>query len=83
MVVVKIELWPGGNELAKRSLGFAEITKQSGSTKLVGNYSVKLFEAGKQRRLWKTGVVEGFPRKRLGGWCLLYIALRNIIGDVV
>jgi hypothetical protein len=84
MVVVTVALWPGGDEKRAKVLGIAQISNEGG-TEQVGRYDVCLLKAGspmgKGRRVWKRGQVVGFPRKRLGGWDLLYRALAAVVGD--
>lgn len=83
MIVVRIELWPGGREAEKREIGVARIANVGG-TETVGDYDVRLLkspEYAKNPGLWRRGRVEGFPRKRLGPWDLLYRALRATIGE--
>lgn len=83
MLVIKIELWPKGDERRKRTLHVGFITNTGKGTKTRGEYRVGLSKKLRGPRLtpWKEGVVNGFPRKRLGAWDLLYRALRDIVGD--
>lgn len=81
MVVVTVELWPGGDPTRKRHLGTAWIANDGTGDRRTGNYWVKLFSRGKRPRLWKEGIVRGFPRKDLLAWDLVYRALRNIVGS--
>jgi hypothetical protein len=90
VIVVKVELWPGGDEGRKRSLGEARISNdatESLTTELRGgSYDVVLLtgdpplskKAGKE---WRRGRVTGFPRIKLGPWDLLYRALRATVGS--
>jgi hypothetical protein len=45
-----------------------------------GNYTVILSKWGRPTVAWKRGRVEGFPRKRLGPWALLFRALNATVG---
>ena len=46
------------------------------------DYEVKLSKRQpKQRETWKRGRVDGFNRRQKGAWDLLYLALRNLVGD--
>lgn len=47
MVVVKIELWPGGSESDAREIGRMEITNDGSGTEDIGSYSVALLHAGR------------------------------------
>lgn len=66
MVVVKIELWPCGQESKKRDLGFAIISNDGTGDKKRGNYAVALSHAGKfldkKKGTWKKGRVENHKR---------------------
>ena len=77
---IKFELWPFGLESQKQSLGHATITN-IGGTNTSGEYKATLFTKGDKPRVWKAGKVFGFPRLKLGGWDLLYRALRELIGE--
>jgi hypothetical protein len=82
MLVIRIELWPLGNEQKKRELGLAHIVNDGSGTGDVGNYDVRLFkspEYAKSAGTWK-GRVDGFPRRRLGPWDLLFRALQSTVG---
>lgn len=74
MVRVTVELLRKGDPNNVRLLGVMEITNVGG-TEDAGDYSVRLSTAGDARRTWRTGMVRGFPRKRLLGWDLVYRAL--------
>lgn len=62
-------------------LGTAIIANDGQGTQTSGNYTAVLTRRGTRDRVWKRGRVIGFPRKRLGGWDLLYRALREIVGE--
>lgn len=81
MIKITVELWPKGSEHHKRHLGTAEIWNDGKGTATRGNYRVRLSKRGMPNATWKTGVVEGFPRKRLLAWDLLYRALHNLLAD--
>lgn len=79
MIVVTIELWPGGDRSRKELLGAATIANDGSGTPTVGNYRYAL---GKRKGVgtWKEGEIKGFPRKRLGGYDLLLRVLRDAVG---
>lgn len=86
MIVIKMELWPRGDESRKRDLGVAHIANVGGDEEL-GNYEVTLFKAAEYSArdaggIWRCGVVTGFPRasKQHGPWDLLFRALKGIVG---
>lgn len=81
MLRVTIELLPYGDETRKRHLGTCEIANDASGTPTRGNYHIRFSRRGKPFSTWKETRVEGFPRKRLGAWDLLFLALRNIVGD--
>jgi hypothetical protein len=87
MIVVKIELWPGGDEGRKQDLGTAQIANAVTSTLAtageLGDYTIELHKGRKYSTrggVWKAGRVNGFPRLRLGPWDLLFRALRDMVG---
>lgn len=79
MIVIKVELWPFGDESRAKTLGQGHIYNDASGSSTRGNYKVRLFDAA--GRQWKQGEVKNFPRKRLLGWDLLYRALENLISD--
>jgi hypothetical protein len=90
VIVITVELWPGGLELGKETLGVAVIANDGHGTPDIADYDVWLGKRGHDdpHRLirtkshqWKTGRVAGFPRQRLGAWDLLYRALHQIVRD--
>jgi hypothetical protein len=78
MLVVKIELWPGGREADKKTLATGTITN-IGGTLTQGDYFVDLRD--KAGRPWRHATITGFPRKRLLAWDLLYRALKSLLSD--
>ncbi len=66
-------------------LGYAEIVNDRITTQKTqghrGGYVVRIYRRGSRDRLWKGGRVENFPRKAKGFWDLLYLGLKNIVGD--
>jgi hypothetical protein len=83
MIRVTVELLPAGDEERKRLLGVATIANDGSSLNpSFGNYVVYLSKwAPHQNRTWKAGAVTKFNRRTRGPWDLLYVALRNIVGD--
>jgi hypothetical protein len=90
MIVVKVEMWPGGDESRAQEFARATITNQVKTTVQsagkFGDYAVRL-SAGIQgrpecmKRTRKAGTVTGFDRVRRGIWDLLFLALRNTVGN--
>lgn len=82
MLRVTVELLPGGDESRKQDLGTAEISLAGASEDAQeGNYNVMLSKWGRPKQAWKRGSVEGFPRKKLGPWDLLFWALTATVGE--
>lgn len=78
MLVIKIELWPGGDQKRAKTIGIGKIGNDATGDCSTGNYNATLFSEDKT--LWKKGRVEGFPRK-LTAWDLLYRVLKNLVSD--
>lgn len=90
MIVVKVEMWPGGDgrkayEFARAYIANEAVTTQQTGGKL-GDYSVKLY-GGVSGRLvnlarppWRVGTVSSFNRSVLGAWHLIYLALKETLG---
>lgn len=74
MIVLKLELWPMGDESRKRSLGHMTISNIGTSPdRKRGTYLLRLF--GKQGRHMATGHVHDWPRLRFHAWNLVHEAL--------
>jgi len=74
MLVIKIELWPGGVAARARNMGTMFICNVGG-TKQSGNYEVMLAKWGKPTVPWRVGVVRGFPRLSGSPWDLMKRAI--------
>ncbi len=81
MIRITVELLPHGNESRKRHLGTAVIYNTGAGTPARGHYRVRLSRRGNPDSVWKSGEVINFPRKRLGAWDLLFLALSAALGD--
>jgi hypothetical protein len=85
MLVIKIELWPLGDQSQARLLGEGRICNEGGTFER-GDYSVNLLKSPEYARStnvgksWRKGSVTGFPRRRLGPWDLLLRALVSAVG---
>lgn len=86
MIVIKIELWPGGCKDKAYEIGKMVLINDGNGTPTLGNYHVYL---SKQRHKpskrtltasWRTKLM-GFPRRRLGVYHLIYQALRATVGE--
>lgn len=80
MIYVRVELWRHGDPEQRTLLGEARIANVSrrGEQSTSGDYRAKV--RGKAGRLIADVGVEGFPRKRLLAWDLLYRVLREAVG---
>ena len=79
MVVVRVELWPGGLELGKKSLGTMYLANDGTGTAGEGSYDVKIMKFD-GKGTWREGRVEGFDRQRRGPWDLIQRALDATLG---
>lgn len=81
LVVVKVELWPHGNEANARTLGRIEIANDGTGTLTHGNYDVRLSHSGRYSSRpgpWKVGKVIGYARKALSPYHLVQMALKAV-----
>jgi len=82
MMLIKIELLPGGDASKRRTLGEIRIVNDGSGSLDVGNYDVTLMkseEYAKSPGVWKRGRVVGFPRRALGPYDLLFRALAKCV----
>lgn len=85
MIRVTVELISANGRDRDRVLGVADICN-IGGTETRGNYGVQIFKGwtkklGKRQTLWKELEIKDFPRKKLGGWDLLYRILKQAVGE--
>lgn len=87
MLVVRIEMWPKGDESRKREIGRTYIYNSGGTPKR-GEYQVRVcrknrFEPKERRHILtgegfaRTGSVEDYPRLSYNVWRLVSRALRS------
>lgn len=76
MIVVKVEMWPHGDESRKYRLGEMRIANDGTGSQGTGSYdAVMLGKRG--RRLGRTPVkIAGFPRLRKDVWHLVALVLK-------
>lgn len=82
MIVVKIELWPLGDQAQARVIGQARIANDGTGTSELGNYDVALAHAGAyagKPGVWKRGRVERH-RRALSPYHLVARALQAALG---
>ena len=78
MIRVTIEMLPKGSEERKYRLGTL-IIYNNGGTATQGVYEAVAYS--KRGAVWKQARVEGFPRKKLLAFDLLYRVLREMCGE--
>ncbi len=88
MIVVTIQLWPGGNRHDASELGRMYIANDGTGTHEHGNYQVAVCKKGAQavpfpmnpslsgKRATRYGRVESYPRERLPIWHLMLRAIK-------
>jgi len=82
MIRVTVELLPGGLEEHAEVLGIATITNDGTGEPNKGNYKARFSKwAPLTTQTWKRSEVKGFRRRTRGAWDLLYLALREAVGD--
>lgn len=79
MIVVRIELWPKGDETKKKPLGMIGIANDASGNSTLGNYTFS--SINKAGLPYRSGSVKQFPRKRLLAFDLLFRVLREMVGD--
>ena len=81
MIKITVELLPFGFEENKKTLGIMKIWNDITGTKTKGNYQFSISKNNEPNQIWKRGFINGFPRKRLGSWDLLYRCLKIAVYD--
>ena len=77
MIVIKVELWPGGDEQSKQLLAQGVVWNRVDHDQHPkrGNYGA-IFQ-GKTERYHRTSTVEDYPRQSRHVWELIRRALNN------
>lgn len=81
MIVVKVELWPKGDESRKEEIGRMTISNDVTTTLRSpdrGSYNVKLMRRGTADKVQKTTRVEDYPRRSYPVWVLIKRALDSL-----
>lgn len=85
MIRVTIDMLPMGDESKAYNIGLAYITNDGSGTGHSGNYRIDLLGGfvgwNPSKRVWKTALVESFPRARLGVWDLFYRGLAACVSS--
>lgn len=88
MIVVKVEMWPGGDESRAVEFGRMEIvndeTKTLATSGVQGDYNVTIKGGSyglvsRYKKVWKMTKVVGFDRNRFGVWHLVRKALQSCV----
>jgi len=83
MIVIRLEMWPKGDESRKYPLGEIRVTNIGGDAQR-GDYAIELMKSAshgaKRPGVWRRGIVKNFPRLRLGQYDLLLRGLIACIG---
>ncbi len=89
MIVLKVEMWPNGNEVDVVEFGRAYIINDKNRTVSsdlkLGDYDAQFLGGvyGREdllKKVWKKTKVLKFDRINRGAWDLIFIALKNIVG---
>ena len=82
MIVVRVELWPGGDRRRSRELGRMTLANRADhpAHPKRGNYHVKLMRRGTENRVQRTASVEDYPRESYPVWELVQRALVALRG---
>lgn len=92
MIIVKIERWPddadpadpGSAQVRRTDIARAVIRNDHSGSHDLGNYDVQLYDPPAYNPWAGTTLstrVEGFPRRALGAWDLLYRVLRDLVAE--
>lgn len=89
MIVIKVEMWPGGNESRAKEFARMKIANKVKTTVSsggeLGDYDVELLGGVYGRddllsKVWKRGAVAGVNRRTRGAWDLILLALQATVG---
>lgn len=71
MIVIRIELWPDGEEENKRHLGTGIIINTGGGTRRRSNYAYMLSQRNNPSKAWREGQLLNWPRESYNLWQML------------
>ncbi len=83
MIVVKVEMWPLGNEKKAYELSRAYIRNDAKTTIKTkgdyGSYNADFMQSVKfnPKKVWRKGRAEHIHRSRRGVWDILYVCLES------
>ena len=79
MIVVKVELWPGGHESHAKEIGRLLIHNMTYARDAkIGNYGVRLLRKGSLKTVRRAAEVLGHPRLSADVWNLVRKALEAL-----
>lgn len=84
MLVIKIELWPFGEEEKSKEIARAFICNDGETSKktrgIFGSYDAKFMQSDRYnpKKVWKKGRAENIHRTKRGVWDILYLCLKSI-----
>jgi hypothetical protein len=84
MIVVKVEMWPLGNEKKAQELSRAYISNDGVTSRetggAFGSYDARFMQSiyFDPKKVWKKGRAECVHRARRGVWDILYLCLKSI-----
>lgn len=93
MLVLRVEMWPGGDAAKKHTIGLAALALQGVTPEGVRSYAVKLFKAPEfggpatdeallnTPAVWRQGFVTGHVAGPRGTWDLIGGALKVMLGE--
>lgn len=75
MIVIKVELWPGGNEARAQEIARGRIANDGTGTLASGNYRAAFTSEVSADRYLRKADIQNFPRRRKNVWELIRRAL--------
>ena len=83
MLVVRVELWPGGDDRKRREIALMTITNDGTGDIKTGNYVGSVFRKGclaedRTKRPLRSAEVKGYKRLNLHVWSLVGRMLTNL-----
>lgn len=89
MIVVKTEMWPGGDESRARPIATAVIYNDATGNSAMGNYRIVVGRKGKYhprsllegKNVLRSARITGFNRKTRKAWELVYLCLASAFID--
>lgn len=80
MVVIRVDMWPNGDETKSYSLGSMTIVLKGLDANGLRKYEWAISKFG-SKAIWKRGFIEGHNPKTRGPWDLLFRILGMAVGS--